>query len=92
MTDAEMIKLLGGGKAGAKRFAKLRTLGYRQHVQQVFERCRTCGRLFINHRFWWIAHDELCLAGFDGLRGDVTAGTCRGCTAPSAPLPAHSTP
>jgi hypothetical protein len=67
MTDAEIIDLLAGGKAGAKRFAQLCRLAKRRGP--VFGRCERCSRLFVSVRCWWLPCGELRPAGFDGLQG-----------------------
>src|SRR5262245_8331822 len=64
VTDAELIELLGGGKVGAKRLAQLQR---RSRYLPVFGTCQRCGRLFVNVRFFYLAHDEFRPAGFDGL-------------------------
>jgi hypothetical protein len=91
MSDPEIIELLGGGKAGVKRFAKLRT---RAKHQVIFGRCRHCSRLFVNHRCWWIVTGEFCPAGFDGLKGRIEANVvaCLECEPMPPPGRSHSTP
>jgi hypothetical protein len=90
MTDAEIVELLGGGKAGAERHRRLQRLA--KH-RPIFDRCMRCSRVFVSMYHFWLARGDLCPAGCNRLEGRWEGGKpiCLECV-PLVRDPAPTTP